>query len=140
MNDFNCLVMCDPSMTIWWKLNHLLMMKKEHCLQAMAALTEVIKQQKEKNPYMTRKNSKENINILLLSIGCGTAEAVGVDAQVAEHFSANQWAATGLATGAYDYGSKEMTEFYISTVFPGLQSSDYYLPIQVCFIFGFVKQ
>ncbi|WVZ17313.1 hypothetical protein V8G54_010295 [Vigna mungo] len=97
---------------------------------AMAALTEVIKQQKEKNPYMTRKNSKENINILLLSIGCGTAEAVGVDAQVAEHFSANQWAATGLATGAYDYGSKEMTEFYISTVFPGLQSSDYYLRIQ----------
>ncbi|BAT96843.1 Patatin-like protein [Vigna angularis] len=97
---------------------------------AMAALTEVIKQQKEKNPYMTPKNSKENINILLLSIGCGTAEAVGVDAQIAEQFSANQWAATGLATGAYDYGSKDMTEFYISTAYPGLQSSDYYLRIQ----------
>ncbi|XP_027906833.1 patatin-like protein 1 [Vigna unguiculata] len=97
---------------------------------AMAALTEVIKQQKEKNPDMTPKNSKEKNKILLLSIGCGTAKAVGVDAQVAEHFSANQWAATGLAVGAYDYGNKDMTEFYISTVYPGLQSSDYYLRIQ----------
>jgi len=106
----------------------------------MAALTEVIKQQKEKNPDMTPKNSKEKNKILLLSIGCGTAKAVGVDAQVAEHFSANQWAATGLAVGAYDYGNKDMTEFYISTVYPGLQSSDYYLRIQVCFIFRFLKQ
>ncbi|KAK7382842.1 hypothetical protein VNO80_01949 [Phaseolus coccineus] len=97
---------------------------------AMAAVTEVIKQQKEKNPEMTPTNSNENTKILLLSIGCGTVKAVGYDAQVAEQFSAAVWAGSGLATGAYDYTSKDMTEFYISTVFPGLQSSDYYLRIQ----------
>jgi len=113
---------------------------KQICLQAMAAVTEVIKQQKEKNPEMTPKNSNENTKILLLSIGCGTVKTVGYDAEVAEQFSAAVWATSGLATGAYDYASKDMTEFYISTVFPGLQSSDYYLRIQVFFIFGFVKQ
>ncbi|KAK8464666.1 hypothetical protein PHAVU_010G047000 [Phaseolus vulgaris] len=97
---------------------------------AMAAVTEVIKQQKEKNPEMTPKNSNENTKILLLSIGCGTVKTVGYDAEVAEQFSAAVWATSGLATGAYDYASKDMTEFYISTVFPGLQSSDYYLRIQ----------
>jgi len=106
----------------------------------MAAVTEVIKQQKEKNPEMTPKMSNENTKILLLSVGCGTAKAVGYDAQVADQFSATFWAGSGLASRVYDYAAKDMTEFYISTVFPGLQSSDYYLRIQVFFIFGFVKQ
>ncbi|RDY10580.1 Patatin-like protein 1, partial [Mucuna pruriens] len=100
------------------------------CNPAMAAMTEVIKQQKEKNPEFTEVKRNEYTNILLLSIGCGTTNATGYDAQVADKFSAAFWAGTGLATGAYDHASKDITEFYISTVFPGLQSSDYYLRIQ----------
>jgi len=106
----------------------------------MAAVNEVIKQQKlEKNLDISYKKSNEYTKILLLSIGCGTAKAVGYDAQVADQFSATVWAGSGLATNAYDYASKDMTEFYLTTVYPGLQSSDYYLRIQVwCNVdFGF---
>ncbi|XP_027335739.1 patatin-like protein 1 [Abrus precatorius] len=100
------------------------------CNPAMAAVSEVIQQQKEWNPDFTRMKSNEHTKILLLSIGCGASKAEGYDAEVADHFSAATWAATGLLSGVYDYASKDMTEFYLATVFPGLQSSDTYLRIQ----------
>jgi len=37
-----------------------------------------------------------------------TAKLLVVDAKATEHFSTTYWAGSGLATGAYGYGSKDM--------------------------------
>jgi len=86
----------------------------------MAAVSEVMKQQKGKDT-----------KILLLSIGCGAKKVTGFDAEDAIHFSAAFWTTSGLAVGGYDNAAKDMTEYYLANVFPGLQSSDNYLRIQV---------
>ena len=83
-------------------------------------MSEVINQQKGKDT-----------KILLLSIGCGAKKVTGFGAEDAIHFSAAFWATSGLATGSYDNAAKDMTEYYLAKVFPGLQSSDDYLRIQV---------
>ncbi|CAI8606711.1 unnamed protein product [Vicia faba] len=83
---------------------------------AMAAVSEVMKQKRAK--------------ILLLSIGCGTKELTGFDADVATHFSAAFWATSGLAVGAYDISSKDITEYYLDNVLPNIRSSRNYLRIQ----------
>ncbi|KAK7295890.1 hypothetical protein VNO77_51155 [Canavalia gladiata] len=84
---------------------------------AMAAVSEVIQE-------------KKHTNILLLSIGCGAKKANGYDAEVAKSFSAAYWLISGLSVNSYDYAAKDMTQYYLATVFPGLQSSDNYLRIQ----------
>jgi len=77
----------------------------------------VIKQQKENNSEITSKKLNENTKILFLSI-CGTVKVVGGEAHVAEQFSSIVWAKSGLATSAYEYAYKDLTDFYISTVYP----------------------
>lgn len=89
-------------------------------LQTLAAVSEVMKQQKGKDT-----------KILLLSIGCGSKQVTGFNAEDAIHFSAAFWATSGLATGSYDNAAKDMTEYYLAKLFPSLQSSDNYLRIQV---------
>lgn len=86
----------------------------------MAAVSEVMKQK-----------GGRRTKILLLSIGCGTKEFTGFDADVATHFSAAFWATSGLAVGAYDTASKDMTEYYLDNVLPNIHSSRNYLRIQV---------
>ncbi|KAE9600787.1 hypothetical protein Lal_00011184 [Lupinus albus] len=92
---------------------------------AMAAVSEVIQQLKEKNPRFKRHNK-----ILLLSIGCGTKKAVGYDANVAGQWSQGFWVQSGLSGAIYDYAAKDMTDSNLATVFPGLQSPNNYLRIQ----------
>ncbi|CAL5195287.1 unnamed protein product [Lathyrus oleraceus] len=89
------------------------------CNPAMAAVSEVMK---EKGWRHTK--------ILLLSIGCGSKELKGFDADVATHFSAAFWASSGLAVGAYDTAAKDMTEYYLANVLPKIHSSRNYLRIQ----------
>ncbi|KAJ1415422.1 Patatin-like phospholipase domain [Sesbania bispinosa] len=83
---------------------------------AMAAVSEVIQQEE-------KKYSK----ILLLSIGCGSSNSTGYDAEIAVNFTATFWMASGLAVGAYDTAATDMTHNYLATA---LHSSDTYLRIQ----------
>lgn len=118
-------------MHIWCMDTYTFLYIQKIFLQAMAAVSEVIQQQKEKNPDFFPMKANEYTKILLLSIGCGTAKVEGYDAKIAANWSAAFWATSGLATGTYDYASKDMTDYYLATVFPGLQSADNYLRIQV---------
>ncbi|KAK7277170.1 hypothetical protein RIF29_18321 [Crotalaria pallida] len=94
---------------------------------AVAAVSEVIQQEKKKNPDFNGYNK-----ILLLSVGCGTTKAEGRDAQSAAKLSATLWALSNLLTGTYDYGQKDLTDYYLATVFPaGLHTPPHnYLRIQ----------
>ncbi|KAJ1439543.1 Patatin-like phospholipase domain [Sesbania bispinosa] len=83
---------------------------------AMAAVSEVIQQEE-----------KEYSKIMLLSIGCGSSNTTGYDAEIAVNFTAAFWMASGLAVGAYDTAATDMTHNYLAT---DLHSSDTYLRIQ----------
>ncbi|XP_061374285.1 patatin-like protein 1 [Gastrolobium bilobum] len=95
---------------------------------AMIAVSEVTQQ--EKIPYIFPW-WKESTKIVLVSVGCGTSNVTGYDVKTAANWSEAFWAASGIATGGYDYAAKDMTEYYLATMFSSPRfAHNYYLRIQ----------
>lgn len=101
-------------------------------MQALLAVSEVIKLLEEKNSDFISVNENQPTKILLLSLGCGRdGEDEGVNAADATSFRALiEWPKLLLPAIAGAVG--DINEYHLESIFPSHRSSDnYYLRIEV---------